>query len=493
VPAAFDLVIRHGRLIDGTGVAAVAGDVAVRGDRIEQVGTVTERGAVEVDARGLAVSPGFIDVHTHDDFAVVLDPEVRFKTLQGVTSEVVGNCGMGAAPYRVASLVADAFHPGRPLPEWDGYAGYLERFAAEPASVNVAALVGHGTVRGTVLGGAARAPSGEELARMRELVREGLAAGAVGYSSGLVYDPGRHADTDELVALAEELAEAGGLYATHMRDEGEGLLGAVREAISIGERAGVPVQISHHKAAGKAAWGLVQRSLRLIEEARERGVRVTADQYPYTAGSTVLRAVVQHAERLGAEEGGGRSVVVVAAPNQPEAEGRSLTELGAAWGCDAITAAERVLERDPNAWAVMHSMNEDDVCSVMRHPTTMIGSDGIPTDGGKPHPRLYGTFARVLGHYVRAGVLGLEEAVHRMTGFPAATFGLAGRGRLEPGAFADLVLFDPARIDDVSTYEAPRHHPPGIHHVFVNGAAVVRDGEHTGARPGRALRRVPRV
>jgi len=489
VPAPFDLVVRHGRLYDGTGAAPVAGDVAVLGDRIEQVGVVTERGAVEVDAQGLAVSPGFIDVHTHDDFAVVLDPEVRFKTLQGVTSEVVGNCGMGAAPYRVASFVADAFHPGRALPEWEGYSGYLDHFAADPASLNVAALVGHGTVRGTVIGGDARPPAAAELGRMRGLVREGLDAGAVGYSSGLIYDPGRHADTDELVALAEELADGGGLYATHMRDEGEGLLGAVAEAISVGERAGVPVQISHHKAAGKPAWGLVSRSLRLLEEARARGVRVTADQYPYTAGSTILRAVVQNAERLGTEDKRGDNVVVVGAPSQPEVEGKSLAALANAWGCDAVTAAERVLERDPNAWAVMHSMDEDDVCTVMRHPTTMIGSDGIPTDGGQPHPRLYGTFARVLGHYVREGVLTLEEAVHRMTGFPAATFGLEGRGRLAPGAYADLVVFDPARIADVSTYESPRHHPAGIHHVFVNGSAVVRDGEHTGARPGRALRR----
>ena len=489
MPAAFDVVVRHGRLFDGSGAPPVAGDVAIRGERIAEVGTVPERGAVEIDAHGLAVSPGFIDVHTHDDFAVVLDPEVRFKTLQGVTSEVVGNCGMGAAPYPVASLVAGAFHPGRALPEWDGYAGYLERFSAEPASLNVAALVGHGTVRGTVLGGDRRAPEAEELRRMREFVREGLAAGAVGYSTGLVYEPGRHAETDELVALAEELASAGGLYATHMRDEGEGLLDAVDEAISIGERAGVPVQISHHKAAGKGAWGLVQRSLQRIEEARARGVRVTADQYPYTAGSTILRAVVQNAARLGAEEGAGRAVVVVDAPNQPEVEGCHLEELAARWGCDAIAAAERVLERDPNAWAVMHSMHEDDVCTVMRHPTTMIGSDGIPTDGGRPHPRLYGTFARVLGHYVRAGVLALEEAVHRMTGFPAATFGLADRGALVPGAFADVVVFDPARIDDVSTYDRPRQHPPGIHHVFVNGTAVVRDGVHTGARPGHALRR----
>jgi len=325
---------------------------------------------------------------------------------------------------------------------------------------------------------------------MRADLREGLGAGAVGYSSGLIYDPGRHAATDELVALAETMAEIGGLYATHMRDEGAGLVGAVREAIEVGERGGVPVQISHHKAAGREAWGLVRESIAAIDAARARGLDVTADQYPYTAGSTILAAVVQQAERLGADAGVASTIVVVSAPSQPEIEGRSLAELAADWGVDAAAAARRVLERDPMAWAVMHSMRDEDVRSVLRHRVTMIGSDGIPTDGGKPHPRLYGTFPRVLGHYVRAeGVLSLEEGIHRMTGLPAAKFQLADRGVLRAGAFADLVVFDPATFDDVSDYTDPRRHPPGLDHVFVNGVAVVRGGQHTGARPGRALRR----
>jgi N-acyl-D-aspartate/D-glutamate deacylase len=331
---------------------------------------------------------------------------------------------------------------------------------------------------------------------MKADVREGLEAGALGFSTGLVYEPGRHADTSEIVALAAEMRDTGSLYATHMRNEGPRLLDSVREGIEIGERAGLPVQSSHHKAAGREAWGLVRESLQLIEEARARGLDVHADQYPYTAGSTVLAAVVQNqgfrprsGSGLGAVEPS--SVVIASTASHPEWEGQSIEQLMASFDLPAQEAAERVLAEEPGATCVMHSMDEDDVRTVMRHPTTMIGSDGIPTLGGKPHPRLYGTFARVLGRYARElGLFPLEEAVHRMTGLPAAKFGLEGRGGVREGAFADLVLFDPDTILDVGTFEDPNRHPAGIVHVLVNGTPVVRDGEHTGARPGRALRRM---
>jgi len=488
--APIDLVIRGATVYDGSGAPARRADVALRGDRIASLGELPARAAArELDARGLALAPGFIDVHTHDDFAAVLHPEMGFKVQGGVTTVVVGNCGMGVAPWRVATAMAQAFHPGAALPEWEGFAGYLAQLDAEPPSCNVAALVGHGTVRAAVMGGDARAPNRDELDRMRGIVREGLEDGCFGLSTGLIYEPGRHASTDEIVALALELAGSGALYATHMRNEGTGLLDSVQEAIEIGERAGVPVQISHHKAAGREAWGLVRESLRLIEQARARGLDVTADQYPYTAGSTVLAAVVANAERLGAS--GGTEVVIASAPGHPEWEGRSLAELGAAWSVPAVEAARRVLDAEGfSATVVMHSMDERDVQTVMRHPTTMIGSDGIPTLTGKPHPRLYGTFARVLGHYARdLGLLPLEEAVHRMTGLAARKFGLRDRGVVREGALADLVLFDPARIADVASYADPHHPPTGIARVWVNGVAVVEDGAHTGARPGRALRR----
>jgi N-acyl-D-amino-acid deacylase len=267
----------------------------------------------------------------------------------------------------------------------------------------------------------------------------------------------------------------------------------VYETIRIGEDGGVPVQISHHKASGRSAWGLVKQSLAVIEEARARGVDVTADQYPYTAGSTSLFAVLQNYEEGTAGVGPVEwdTITLVSAPSHTEWEGRSLDALAADFGVDPPEAARRVVDAEGyGAVVVLESMHEDDVRMVMAHPTTMIGSDGIPTFGGKPHPRLYGTFARVLGHYARdERVLQLEQAVHRMTGMPAAKFGLAGRGVIEPGAWADLVLFDPATIDDIATYDAPRQYPAGISTVWVNGVVVMRDGVHTRERPGRALRR----
>jgi N-acyl-D-amino-acid deacylase len=417
-----------------------------------------------------------------------------FKVLGGVTTCVVGNCGMGAAPWRQAVFFARSFHPDVQLPQWDGHAGYCQRLSAEPPAVNAAFLIGHGNARAAAMGGAARAPSQSELDAMRATVREGLDAGAVGLSTGLIYEAGRHAATDELVTLASELRGTGALYATHMRDEGLGLLDSVREAIEIGRRAGIPVQISHHKAAGERAWGLVRESLALIERAQAEGLEVHADQYPYTAGSTVLEAVA----RNNALEGRGGAmgsiaaerVTIASAPGHPEWEGLTLAHLAKQLELGAQAAAERVITQSPGVTVVTHMMSEDDVRTVMRHPSTMIGSDGIPTLPGKPHPRLWGTFARVLGHYARdLGLLSVAEAVHRMTGLSARKFGLADRGVIRAGAFADLVVFDPARIVDLGSYEEPNRPPAGIHHVFVNGARVVRDGTHTGARPGQVIRR----
>jgi N-acyl-D-aspartate/D-glutamate deacylase len=493
--SSIDRVISGASIYDGTGAPPVRADLAIAGDRIAAIAPAIDApGASRLDAHGLALAPGFIDVHTHDDFAAVLIPEMGFKVQGGVTSVVVGNCGMGAAPWHQACGYAAAFHPGQSLPRWDGYAGYLAHLDAEPASCNVAALVGLGAVRGAVLGGDARAPSEAELDAMRLIVREGIEAGCAGVSSGLIYPPGSFARTGELAALAAEARANGGLYATHMRDEGLGLLDSVREAIEIGERAGVATQISHHKAAGRDAWGLVRESLGLLDAARARGVDVLADQYPYTAASTVLAAVVSYfggGEGKGVGRGDPNDVVLSSAPKHPDWEGRSIASLAAEWNLSAAAAAQRILDAEGlAATVVIHNMSDDDVRTVLRHPTTMIGSDGLPMLHGKPHPRLYGTFARVLGHYAReAGVLSMEEATHRMTGMSARRFGLEDRGELRPGAFADLVLFDLARIADVATYAEPHQPPAGIARVFVNGTEVVRDGAHTGARPGRTLRK----
>jgi N-acyl-D-aspartate/D-glutamate deacylase len=490
-------VIRGASVYDGSGGAPRGADVAVTGQRITAVGDFADEGAgIEVDASGLALAPGFIDVHSHDDFAVFLTPAMDFKVGQGVTCDVVGNCGFGAAPFRAAgsSMALVGADPQRAsFPPWEGYGDYLDAIDADPPSLNVAVQVGHGTVRVDVMRDERRRPTGAEQARMADVLGEGLAAGCVGLSTGLIYEPGRYSSTDELVALASVMATEGGVYASHMRNESSRLLDAVTETVQIGEASGVPVQISHHKASGRAAWGLVRNSLGMIDEARARGTDVTADQYPYTAASTSLAAVLQNHEEgdsgLGATDWS--SVVVASAPGNPTWEGSSVAELADRYGVDPVVAARRLVDAEGYAaTVVIHSMNEHDVRAVMAHPSTMIGSDGLPTVGGRPHPRLYGTFARVLGHYVRdERVLSLEAAIHRMTGMPAAKFGLVGRGVIETGAWADLVLFDPATVDDVATYESPRHHPIGIRRVWVNGTLVVREGAHTGERPGRAVRR----
>ena len=481
-----DLIVHDILIYDGTGAPPRLGDVAIEGDTIASLDSDSAKTRESMEGRSLAIAPGFIDVHTHDDFAAVLHPDMSFKTEGGVTTCVVGNCGMGAAPWRQAAQVARAFD-SQTLPQWEGYHGYFSLLERQPPATNIAALIGHGTVRQAAMGADAREATKTEMSAMKASVREGLDAGAVGLSTGLIYDPGRHAQTDEIVELASLMRGTGALYATHMRDEGLGLLASVAEAIAIGERAGVGVQISHHKASGKQAWGLVTESLKLIEDAQRRGLNVHADQYPYTAGSTVLSAVFRDGG-LGVNEP--RDVVIASTKAHREWEGRSIAQIADTMACDWRQAAAAVLAAEPNSTVVLHMMCEDDVRAVMRHPSTMIGSDGLPTLEGKPHPRLYGTFARVLGHYARdEGLFSLEEAIHRMTGFPAAKFGFSDRGVLKVGAKADLVLFDPNRILDRGTFENPKCAPTGIAAVYVNGRLTVQNGRSTDARSGRVLRR----
>ncbi len=494
MPGHYDLVIRGGLVVDGSGAPARVADVALRGERIAAVGEVGPGSGPEIEARGLAVAPGFIDVHSHDDAAVLLHPEMDFKVRQGVTTEVVGNCGMGPAPGAQARAFFRAVHPSGELPPFEDHAGYLARIDESPPSLNVGVLAGHGTLRSAALAEPRRPANPAERARLRELLREGLEAGVLGLSTGLIYEPGRHADAAEIAALAREVAEAGGIYTTHMRDEGTGLLDSVRETLAVAEETGVRVQISHHKAAGRRAWGLTVHSLALLEEARARGIEAAADQYPYTSASTLLAAVIgavgEGAGSAGVAGIAGEDVILAAVPGARELEGRTLASVAEEFGLPLPEAAREVLRREPATWVILEMMDEEDVRRVLAHETTLIGSDGIPTLEGRPHPRLAGTFPRVLGRYVReARLLTVEEAVRKMTGLPATTFGLRDRGFVREGAFADLVLFDPDRVADAATVAEPFAPPRGIPFVFVNGTAVVREGEPTGARPGRALRR----
>jgi len=493
----YDALIRGASIYDGLGNPPRQADVALEDDRIARIGSLDGyRAKVEIDATGLALAPGFIDVHTHDDFAAITHPDMAFKSRGGVTTCVVGNCGFGAAPYPQAMQMIAALTPGSNIAPYEGHAGYAARLETDAPGVNIAVLAGHGTLRLAAMGVDDRPPEPREMQQMKDLLGEALEAGVLGLSSGLIYEPGRYAKTDELIELSREMHGTGALYATHMRDEGAGLLTSVSEAIEIGASAGVPVQISHHKASGRENWGLVAASLKLIEAAQGRGENVHADQYPYTAGSTTLKAILENGAFTGDGSAGGigsitaEDVVVASSPGHREWEGHTIAALGENLCLPAREAAQRITRAAQGTTAILHMMSEEDVRTVMRHPSTMIGSDGIPTLDGKPHPRLYNTFARVLGHYSRdLGLLDLPTAIYRMTGFAAGKFGLVDRGRIAEGAFADLTLFDPKTIIDNGTFAEPNRYPTGIIDVFVNGKVAIRNGELSDLRAGRVLRR----
>ena len=490
----YDTIIRGGRLIDGTGSAARPADIAITDGRIVAVDAVDGEARRVIDATNLVVAPGFIDVHSHDDVALINTPGLDFKAAQGVTTVVCGNCGAGAAPAnsRLQQFYARGLEgilgPVRDF-TWQSLGEFYDAVRVAKPSVNAAFLVPHGVLRVAAMGWERRPPSDKELGAMKEYLAEGMASGAVGLSTGLIYRPGVYAETDELIALARVVAEFGGIYASHIRNEGAGLLDAVGEAIRIGEEAGVPVQISHHKASGRDNYGLTEQSLPLIDQARARGFDVTIDAYPYVAASTALAALAPRGQLVRAMEP--HDILVASVKHQHQYEGKRLDEVADMMDLPLDEATSRLLREEENAVAVvMFVMDEGDVRRVLQHPTCMIGSDGLPSPTGMPHPRLYGTFARVLGHYVREeGLLPLEEAVRRMTSLPADKFRLAERGRVENGAWADLVVFDPQTIADIATYDDSRRHPAGIAHVLVNGEPVLEQGVPMASAAGQVLAR----
>ncbi len=470
-------LIAGGDVVDGTGAARRRADILIRGDRIVAVGELSDvRCDRRIDAGGLIVAPGFVDAHTHDDRALLSSPDMSAKISQGVTTVVTGNCGISLAPLAGREPVPPLNLLGDR--RWFGFAdveAYACRLESEPAAVNAAMLVGHSTLRVAVMDDLARPATAAESARMAELLDEALQAGCVGMSTGLAYPTAAAAPTAEVVALAARLAACDGLYTTHMRDEGDRLLESVEETLEIGRRAAVRVVISHHKASGRGNWGKTRESLALIERAR-RTQKVDLDVYPYAATSTVLLpAFVERSER----------VTITWSEPHPEAEGRDLDALCEQWRCTRAEAIERL---QPGG-AIYHQLDEADLRRVLASPRAMIGSDGLPHDRF-PHPRLWGTFPRVLGRYVRdEGLLSLEEAVHRMTGLPASVFGFEGRGYIAAGAYADVVVFDPESVIDRADYASPREPSQGIERVLVNGETVWCDGVWSGRRPGRLLRR----
>ena len=526
--ASFDVVIRGGDVVDGTGAARRRADVGVSGAAITAVGDLTGAPAVEeIDATGKVVSPGFIDVHAHTDMVVALPDEQaalkRTSVVQGVTSEVSGNCGF--TPFPTDPTRRDDF--ARHLDGlFHGHGGgfatmaeYRDYINDAGHAVNLAPLLGHGSLRAGVMGMEDRAPTDEELERMRVVADRAFEEGAFGLSSGLIYPPGVYSRTEELCALAEVAGRYGRPYATHMRDEADGVVTSIEEALRIGREGRTGVQISHHKVAGPENWGRSEETLELLEKARAEGTDVTIDVYPYTAGCTFLAATLPPwvsaggaknlverlqdpatAAQVAGEVKQGRegwqsfvdkvgwdSIVISSAPLSPEHEGRNVIQVGEALGVEPFEAARQLLVTDPGVMMIIHMMHEDDVRRIVSAGFAMIGSDGDPAPG-KPHPRLAGTFARVLGHYCRElRLFSLEEAVRKMTSLPASRFNLADRGVIAEDKAADLVVFDPMTVIDRATYDDPLLPPTGVDTVLVNGKVAVRSGADTGVRSGQVL------
>ena len=487
------LSIRNARILDGGGGPAFEGDVEVRDGRIERIdaasGSAPESHAPVLDAQGSVLAPGFVDTHTHDDGALLRYPGMEFKLAQGCTSVVIGNCGFSAAPHapRAPGAPGNAGLFSGLEADWTDLAGYFRAVDRVRPATNTMALVGHNTIRALVMGDEKRAPTAGELERMRALVEQSLEQGACGFSTGLIYRPGRYSTTEEVVELARPLGEHQALYATHMRNEGDGLLDAVEETLHIGREAGCPVHISHHKAAGARNWGRVRDSLERVDRANRTGADVTLDVYPYTAGSGPLIEYVQ-LDRIPQEFA--QVVRIASCPAFPEFEGRMVPDIARDQGLDPAEMIRKIVTapQGERTICIQFILDEADVETNLRHPRMMVGSDGIPDLTGVPHPRLFGTMPRVLGVYVRErGILSLEEAVRRMTSLSCERFGLEDRGRIAEGYWADLVLFDPETVIDTATYDDPQREPEGISHVIVNGEIAYEHGRHTGAGAGRLL------
>ncbi|MGH3395994.1 MAG: N-acyl-D-amino-acid deacylase family protein [Streptosporangiaceae bacterium] len=524
-------VLRGGLLIDGTGAPPRQADVAVAEGRIVDVAPAAgAAGGREIDVTGLVVAPGFIDIHTHCDFTLPAHPRADSMVRQGVTTVVTGNCGHSTFPVgageRLELLRRYSAFLGKDLDwSWSDAAGYTRMLSALPLAVNVALLVGHGTARVAAMGFESRPPSERELAQMCAAVDDAMRAGAFGLSSGLIYAPGSYAATGEIVALARSAAAAGGFYATHMRNEGAALLTAVGEAIDVAQRAGLPLHISHHKVLGRRNWGLTRASLELLDSARRSGSDITLDQYPYQASSTTLTVMLpgwameggvgQMRARLaspaerekirtqildGPADGSLQrefepdTIVIASVPGGgSELTGHNLADLAADRAMAPVDVLLGLLaEHGGGVEVVLFGIGDDDIHRVMRHPQVAVASDGWtlhPDAGGRPHPRSYGTFARVLGHYVREeGVLSLPAAVRKMTGLPAGRLGLADRGVVRTGAVADLTVFDPATVTDRATFTNPHQFCTGVEHVFVNGVQVIEGAADTGRPAGQVLR-----
>ncbi|MBE1442500.1 N-acyl-D-amino-acid deacylase family protein [Paenibacillus sp. OAS669] len=525
-----DLILKNGRIVDGTGNPWFFGDVGVKDGQIAAVGQLDMEAHETIHVHRQVISPGFIDGHCHSDLMILDHPFSEIKIRQGVTTEVVGNCGLAPAPFvrEQAELLQSYVQPvlGRTSWEWpwETVEQYMQTLSKSSPSENIATYVAHGALRIAVMGFANRPATSQELKLMKHMLEEGLKAGAIGFSIGLLYAPGSYTSKEEIAELCSVLPKYNGLFSTHIRGEGNNLIPSVKEVIWIAEKAGVSLHISHLKAAGKINWGKVLEAMELIEEARSRGLDVTCDVYPYNAGSTTLTTILppwaleggiesvlerfrdpglrqRIREELGQEQQdwdnlvcstGWQSVFISAVHNEANRhlEGRHLAEISEERGQHpADCMMDLLLEEQGRISIVYFHMADEDVKQVIGYERSLIASDSLTCETGKPHPRLYGTFPRVFAKYVREDkVLTMEQAVRKLTSFPVQRFKLGKRGLLVPGYAADIAVFDPETIQDNATFEDPRQYPAGISHVLVGGKPTLLGHRHTQAREGALIR-----
>jgi N-acyl-D-amino-acid deacylase len=522
----YDLLILNGKIISGTGNPWFYGDLAVVKDKIVKVGHLSKAEAVNaINAQGCFVAPGFIDGHSHSDLFIFVDPKAEQKTLQGITTENVGLDGLSVAPIDEKNVAGWRRHlsglAGDPPIRWNwkSFGDYLDAIDALPISDNITSYVGLGTVRLKVMGMTDRLATQAEIEQMKQIAAQAMQEGARGISSGLIYPPSQYQTLDEVAAIARVVQAYDGIYDVHIRNESDHVIEAINEVIEIGRQSEIPILITHFKVSGMRNWGLSEKTLQMVDDARREGVEVTIAQYPYTAGSTMLHAVIPpgyHAggpdkliralredkERLKKDmreaDGenisnliGWENIIIssVVSETNKHCEGKSISEIALLRGLNdpADAAIDLLVEEDLAVGMIVFSMDEKDVVRIMRHPSVSFITDGLL--GGKPHPRVYGSFPRILGRYVRdQGILSLEEAVRKMTSLPAEKLRLKTKGRIAENYDADITIFDFNTIIDKATYENPRQFSPGIEWVIVNGKVVVEKGRHTQAAPGKTVR-----
>ncbi len=523
----YDILILNGKIITGDGNPWFYGDVAVFKDKIVRIGRLgQEQAAKVIDARGCFVCPGFIDGHSHSDLFILAEPKAEQKVMQGVTTENLGMDGMSLAPIQERDIALWRKHlaglAGNPLPEWKwrSFADYFDAVDARPPSINITSYVGLGTIRLQVMGMTDRPATAAEIEQMKQLAARAMEEGARGISSGLIYPPSQYQTLEEVVEIAKVAQSYDGIYDVHLRNEGDHLFPAMEEVFEIGRRSGIPVLITHFKASGRRNWGKSEKALEMLDQARRQGVEVTIAQYPYTAGSTMLHSVIPpwyHAqgpdrlvqalrekreeikkdirERMNWQNTsaitGWENIVVSSVESEAnkQYEGKSIAAIASLRGLKdpADAACDLLVEEDLAVGMILFSMDEKDVVRIMKHPSVSFITDGLL--GGKPHPRVYGAFPRILGRYVREqGVMSIEEAIRKMTSLPAEKLRLKSKGRLAETYDADMVVFNPETVIDRGTYDNPRQFPSGIEWVLVNGKIVVEKERHTQETPGKCIR-----